>query len=747
MANQFLIKETMDAMRNLSTSEITALQAGSYEGVQLLGYYEKGDTPAAIVYYLTPADPNLGPDDGGSVVEVGGIKLQHTFEGEIDVIYFGCTPKGLGYDNAPQLQKACDLKKVIVIRNIDPNNYYFIDKRIRLYNSIKGIGLPQIKVNPLVNSFNPASGYSLDRYTAFSITNKIDSGWLIVEGLDIDGWYDGLHKTGSEFEHNIHISSSNNIIIRDNVLRNPCGDNIYIGKNTANQGAALLDYCSNVFIYNNTMTNQGRCGVSLVSSFNVKISENFIEKLWSYVCPIDLEPNGEQTDLMVQSTTIENNTIIGRESIYAINVYGASDSSYNADPYPAIDYSTKDVIIINNRLIAKETGVNIAASWGKIANVFVEKNKISAPQMVNVSGTYRSTNINILGNYPYQADENINIGTFRYTDHLRIKNNVCRSNLGQSISVSRTKDVIIEGNNVQATGIIPAIRFAYDVSDIQITGNNNIEADASCIKFNSGSTIEGFCISDNTLRSLNDHIIYSDNVIISKSKIGINSWVTSTESKFLVNSPSLFMASESEFFDGKRHFYVPSLPSESTLSSQDHGNIYTKKISSLSAYAASKAEAEKYLYFNGSLIGIGFKGEWFGEGVSLPSINTKIGHRYTNVNGGSGNTLYIREGGTFRAVQTIVAGTTANRPVNPALGFRYWDTTLNRAVYWTGNAWGDSTPLVATTTTKGSVNQAEASDDVATATSSNYSLSEIQGILVELRDLKTKLRNAGILAS
>ncbi|ULT25785.1 hypothetical protein KUH03_01950 [Sphingobacterium sp. E70] len=42
MANQFLVKETMAAMRDLSAAEITALQSGTYEGVQLLGYYEKG---------------------------------------------------------------------------------------------------------------------------------------------------------------------------------------------------------------------------------------------------------------------------------------------------------------------------------------------------------------------------------------------------------------------------------------------------------------------------------------------------------------------------------------------------------------------------------------------------------------------------------------------------------------------------------------------------------------------------------
>jgi|GEM_PF-1320508 len=92
MANQFLVKNTMAAMRGLSTAEITALQNGTYNGVQLLGYYEKGDTPVPIIYYyVNPlTDPDPGPEDGGSVVAIGGIKLQHRFIGDINVLYFGC---------------------------------------------------------------------------------------------------------------------------------------------------------------------------------------------------------------------------------------------------------------------------------------------------------------------------------------------------------------------------------------------------------------------------------------------------------------------------------------------------------------------------------------------------------------------------------------------------------------------------------------------------------------------------------
>jgi hypothetical protein len=112
MANQFLIKETMAAMRGLSAAEITALQNGTYEGIQLLGYYEKGDTPAPIIYYLAPTAPDPGPDDGGSVVQVGGINLKHKFSTEeVDLRYFSDSQQG--YINC---FKYCgDHRKVAVI--------------------------------------------------------------------------------------------------------------------------------------------------------------------------------------------------------------------------------------------------------------------------------------------------------------------------------------------------------------------------------------------------------------------------------------------------------------------------------------------------------------------------------------------------------------------------------------------------------------------------------------------------------
>lgn len=79
MANQFLIKETMAAMKDLSVCEIEALNLGTYSGVQLLGYYEKGDTPTPIEYYLT----TTGVNNNGDTIKSGSIILKANFEGKV----------------------------------------------------------------------------------------------------------------------------------------------------------------------------------------------------------------------------------------------------------------------------------------------------------------------------------------------------------------------------------------------------------------------------------------------------------------------------------------------------------------------------------------------------------------------------------------------------------------------------------------------------------------------------------------
>lgn len=96
----FLEKDTMAQMRALSAREILYLKAGVYKGVKLNGYHIKGDTPASIDYYISPTALD---DDGGSVIAVGGVNIEHEFE-SIDPVYFGAVGDGIA-DDSDDIQK------------------------------------------------------------------------------------------------------------------------------------------------------------------------------------------------------------------------------------------------------------------------------------------------------------------------------------------------------------------------------------------------------------------------------------------------------------------------------------------------------------------------------------------------------------------------------------------------------------------------------------------------------------------
>jgi len=113
MANQFLIKNTMQEIKELSADEVDGLQDGVYTGVKLLGYYEKGDTPFPIHYYQSDT---LEADDGGGIVHVGGITLEHKFVGRVNPRFYGASPDLI--DNYQNLQICIDKNSDIEIDDI-----------------------------------------------------------------------------------------------------------------------------------------------------------------------------------------------------------------------------------------------------------------------------------------------------------------------------------------------------------------------------------------------------------------------------------------------------------------------------------------------------------------------------------------------------------------------------------------------------------------------------------------------------
>ena len=274
MANQFLIKNTMADMRNLSASEIASLQGTNptYAGVELLGYYEKGDTPAPIIYYLSTS---TDPDDGGSVIEVQGVKLAFG-NPEVDLKNFGGINDGnemnfSGSDNKSYIISALKyVSKVKGILNIDGK---YATSPIR-------IDIADITINMIQGSY-------LIGYTTMDLKDKL----VAIGGDNININARGSYiiapiKTEDEQNHILQIDSGTNISIIGLKVIGGGGDGFYIGNTSENSP-------TNIRLIDVSTYNCRRNGISIVNGINIKIIRPVCEHtVGTYpMAGIDIEPN------------------------------------------------------------------------------------------------------------------------------------------------------------------------------------------------------------------------------------------------------------------------------------------------------------------------------------------------------------------------------------------------------------------------------------------------------------------------
>jgi len=185
MAKEFLTKKTMADMRNLCACEISELQDGVYLGVQLLGYYQAGDTPAPIEYYLSTT-PDA--DNSGSIIATGGIKLEHRFLEAVNPLYFGAKA-GLDTDATPFIQQ--------------------------IFNS--GYRSVEISCQLLADSYLGLPDATIQRYPSHRIigkggsvhlTNNVNDGWITSQSSLLNpGSTDNLY-TGKVFIDNLVVRNA-----------------------------------------------------------------------------------------------------------------------------------------------------------------------------------------------------------------------------------------------------------------------------------------------------------------------------------------------------------------------------------------------------------------------------------------------------------------------------------------------------------------------------------------------------------
>lgn len=292
MANQFIIKNTMAEMRSTTASEIKDIQDGTYNGILLLGYYQKEDTPGPIVYFLSVTGDL---DDGGSVIEIAGIKLEHKFVGEVDVKYFGAISQ-LNVNQSVVINRAIQKS-----RNISIDQNYYIDC------SGDGSGLLLLSNSTISFKGNGALTGIPTASTNYKIINIYNCLNVNVINPKIIGERNGHIGSTGEWGHGISITNSENIVIDNPYIKDCWGDAIYIGNQYWDTISTIST--NNITVNNAVINNVRRNGISITSNKNVTLNNPKIYNT-NGTAPqagIDIEPEGLDGLPVVVDNIIINN--------------------------------------------------------------------------------------------------------------------------------------------------------------------------------------------------------------------------------------------------------------------------------------------------------------------------------------------------------------------------------------------------------------------------------------------------------
>lgn len=205
----------------------------------MLGYYEKGDTPAPIIYHYVDLqnEPDPGSDDGGSVVQAGGIKLEHKFStDEVDLRYFPDSQQGyLAFFNYCGVKRKTAVIHKDISITVVAKTFVKCPKGIRSLNNnyinINGyffFSLDELSDELVVSDIN----FSTEGLNATMVNNNvpkaifdIDTGWkesvqfLSLKNIKQDGTL--LDLTGATRSRGfVNIKNVQNVQIQNVTMKN-----------------------------------------------------------------------------------------------------------------------------------------------------------------------------------------------------------------------------------------------------------------------------------------------------------------------------------------------------------------------------------------------------------------------------------------------------------------------------------------------------------------------------------------------
>jgi len=377
----FFEVDSVIELRSLAPYFQHLLWIGYYKGVRLSGYRIKGDTPSPIDYRLSSTSI---PDNGGSVIEVGLLKLVHDFIGSLNIKYFGAN--STLSDNRLYIQNAFDYaqgKGLEVVIPKDEGDYLVSD----------AVAIGSKTTVSFLGSYIKAKNYTT---IGTIIYNKPNSEDIIINNPLVDA--DNIIAGGTG-ENGISMQKVRNVRIYGGVIKN-CKKGIEAYK----LGGKALQFES-------------------VDIEDVIVDGTRIENCsWAMSTQYDIQGNVDEGNTKVE---------VSFNNIYAINcvnlailhqMNGLVDSDrhiVNLTNITSVDCGNEDGLIVVSRLRnAKINGLSVVGSNSVNSIIRGRHNQCEfknikvlqdMPSLIDNRPSFHgeSTNASINNNYEFKLDSDI----------------------------------------------------------------------------------------------------------------------------------------------------------------------------------------------------------------------------------------------------------------------------------------------------------------------------------------------------
>lgn len=628
------------------------------------------------------------------------------------------------------------IKNLFLLSHKDVQNTIIVETNVNCYVSIDESDINALKCNSntnlIINGKINLKPTSLSNYCIISL-NDCTNVKITGDGI-INGDVNEHTGTTGEWGMGINILNSNNIEVNGLSIKNCWGDCVYIGNNSYN-----------IVIQNCKLKRARRQGISITYGYNIEIYNCEICDIYGTApeFAIDIEPNENEYahhinikniivyncfggiycngnhnvvhDIMIEDSTFTPDASLHNYSSYIIigfsnkcilrnckitEVSGVTDETYRTI---IAFYNSDNTLIENNELYLEGTFVMFSSSGDIDGTCIVKQNKL----LGNLSSLIKFPRRYVFQDNIIECNKlNHTIQTLDWTS-LELTNNTItcadcnltniykvnsKHNIfkGENLWIFKTFEDSLHANNVYESGVA-----FYNENDSLLQIDSNI-IKSGTLTVNANNVILSNNKFDGRSISIGGSNINMFNNLLTCTSFVFTSVKSAMTNNTIVSSIETISVTVHKSIISNNNFKAPKIIRLTTVLEDTGGNIITEN---KFTYTGNNIITQlMVVYFNDSI---------FANNIIVTNdlcnyaigIYNGPGIVYGNTIVGNVDASEYRVDPSCNNVASIFESSFGSSEKRPSLSkkgelstnYQFFDTTLNKPIWWTGTKWVDAT--------------------------------------------------------